>query len=229
VYVCLQCSRGGLSFATSTTTRPPTPNIAYRIYRSESGDAVDAAAGGAAAGGLSLDDMERAMQSIMGGAPQGPQSIPLSKVLTSDILLQLIEKPEYREVLMPLLPEGQQTVADLRDLIRSPQLQQSLRSLSQALMTENLNAVMANTGLDPAHGAEALQQGDGAFIVYCIVLMCVCMALMCIRFECSCLWACIEEARYHLAVVVSFAPSGILPHIKRSCLTFCSFQLNPLK
>ena len=168
------------------------------------------------------------MQSIMGGAPQGPQSIPLSKVLTSDILLQLIEKPEYREVLMPLLPEGQQTVADLRDLIRSPQLQQSLRSLSQALMTENLNAVMANTGLDPAHGAEALQQGDGAFIVYCIVLMCVCMALMCIRFECSCLWACIEEARYHLAVVVSFAPSGILPHNKRSCLTFCSFQLDPL-
>ena len=109
-----------------------------------------------------MDDMERAMQSVMGAMGGQSQSVPLTQILTSDILLKLIEKPEYREVLMPLLPEGQQTDADLRDLVRSPQLQQSLRSLSQALMTENLNAVMANTGLDPAHGAEALQQGDGA-------------------------------------------------------------------
>ena len=147
------------------------------------------------------------MQSIMSGAPQGPQSIPLSKVLTSDILLQLIEKPEYREVLMPLLPEGQQTVADLRDLIRSPQLQQSLRSLSQALMTENLNAVMANTGLDPAHGAEALQQGDGAFIVHCIVFICV------LGFSLGCCCFVLRLVAYRF----------LLPHNKRCCLTFCSF------
>ena len=109
-------------------------------------------------------DFDKAMASVMGamGGESGGGAVPLTEILTSDLVLGLVAAhPEMREALLPLLPDGQRSEADLRDLIRSPQLQQSMRSLTGALQTENLNAVMANTGLDPAHGAAALQEGDG--------------------------------------------------------------------
>ncbi len=65
------------------------------------------------------------------------------------------------ESLLPHLPEGQQTAADLRSTLLSPQFQQALGSLSGALQTENFNTVFANFNLDPADGQEAVVRGDG--------------------------------------------------------------------
>ena len=69
--------------------------------------------------------------------------------------------------LLPLLPEEQRNPDELRSLVRSPQFQQALGSLSSALHTpDNFNSVFANFGLDPADGAQALASGDstGAFL-----------------------------------------------------------------
>jgi hypothetical protein len=97
----------------------------------------------------------------------------------------LLDDPECVAALLPHLPEGSQTPAELRATVsvaalawssliatesllsftfsqlRSPQLRQSIGSLVSALQTGNFNAVMANFGLDPSAGAAKLAFGDG--------------------------------------------------------------------
>jgi hypothetical protein len=65
--------------------------------------------------------------------------------------------------LLPLLPPGLQTKAELAFMLRSPQLRQALGALGAALQTDNFNAVMSNFGLDPMAGAAELQVREDPF------------------------------------------------------------------
>ncbi len=50
----------------------------------------------------------------------------------------MLDDPAVVESLLPFLPESQRTENDLRAIIRSPQFQQSLNSLTGALEVMNL-------------------------------------------------------------------------------------------
>lgn len=104
--------------------------------------------------------MAQAMQAMQASA--GARATDLRRVLTSANTAELLADPAVVQRLLPLLPEGQRTERALRDTLSSPQFQQSVAQLSHALADDNVNAVFANFGLDPAHGADALARGDGA-------------------------------------------------------------------
>ena len=61
-----------------------------------------------------------------------------------------------RQELIDQLPEGQRTEADLQDNIRSPQFQQSLDSLSNALQSDGGSSLLANIGVEPSAGTSEL-------------------------------------------------------------------------
>jgi hypothetical protein len=66
----------------------------------------------------------------------------------------------YDEKFLKHLPEGQQTAADYKDNIHSPQLLQAIDALGDALNTEGILAIFHEMGLDPQfvhqyYGAEA--------------------------------------------------------------------------
>merc|ERR1712086_50232 len=52
------------------------------------------------------------------------------------------------KVLLPHLPEGQQTEAHLEDNLRSSQLQQAMRTLTQAIQSDQADIILASCGLD---------------------------------------------------------------------------------
>ena len=58
------------------------------------------------------------------------------------------EDPEYRDALIPLLPDDQQTPEGLRENLKSPQFLQALETLEQALSSEEGAAVLMSMGLD---------------------------------------------------------------------------------
>lgn len=83
-------------------------------------------------------------------------------IVNSDDVVPIVEQNEgMQQALLQHLPDSLQNPAELLSTLRSPQLQQALSALTGALQTDNLNAVFANFGLDPAAGAEALQRGNG--------------------------------------------------------------------
>ncbi|CAM9760073.1 unnamed protein product, partial [Hapterophycus canaliculatus] len=87
-------------------------------------------------GGLTAADFQRAMMNISGMMPQQQRrALSLNDVVDADAIegMGILDDPEVQQMLLPLLPEGQQTEEELRETIRSPQLQQSLASLTQAL------------------------------------------------------------------------------------------------
>ncbi|RMX64276.1 hypothetical protein DD238_005373 [Peronospora effusa] len=113
----------------------------------------------AAGGSLTTADLQRAMASFQQLAQ--PKPVSLIKLLTADNVGSILDDPACVEALLPHLPEGSQTLAELRATMHSPQLRQSIGSLERALQTGNSNAVMASFGLDPAAGAAKLAFGDG--------------------------------------------------------------------
>ena len=89
-----------------------------------------------------------------------PTIVPLNSVVTSEAFEEILSDPTVVQSLLQFLPEEQQNEEELRQTISCPQMQQSLRSLTGALLSDNYNAVLANFGLNPADGSEALVQGD---------------------------------------------------------------------
>ena len=89
-----------------------------------------------------------------------PLIAPLTDILTADDVAPLLEDSDVVNRLLPHLPEGQQNLEELRRTIRSPQFRSTLRTLTSALLSDNYNTVMANFGLDPASGSDALAQGN---------------------------------------------------------------------
>ena len=88
-----------------------------------------------------------------------PTIVPLNSVVSSDSFEEILSDPTVVQGLLPFLPEGQQNEEELRQTISCPQMQQSLRSLTGALLFDNYNAVLANFGLNPADGVRHWQ-GD---------------------------------------------------------------------
>lgn len=92
----------------------------------------------------------------------GPQPVlvPLTAVLSHEKVRELIESEEAQRELLPLLPEGAQTVEELRATLTSPQFNTALRRLSGACMSGQYNDIMSNFGLDPQDGALQFMQGN---------------------------------------------------------------------
>ena len=126
-------------------------------------------------GGLTSEDLQRAMMGLLsdgalsGGAPSSDRmQVPLQEVVTPEVVSSsgILDDPVIVNELIPLLAEGQQSVENIEATLHSPQLRSAFASLTAALQSDNFNSVLANFGLDPAHGAEHLARGDtiGAFL-----------------------------------------------------------------
>lgn len=129
-----------------------------------------AAAGGSGGAAAPLDASALAAAFMQAAAAAGlrvpaarPQLVPIPYILEADaVMAALRAHPESVAALLPLLPPGQQTEADLWDILRSPQLRQAGMTLTGALDggAGNMNAVFANFGLRPQDGDAALVAGD---------------------------------------------------------------------
>jgi len=123
---------------------------------------TSAAAG--AGGTLTLADL----QSAMGGVQtQQENSNPpgLHEVVTPGAISSLLANEEVRNRLMQELPEEQRSAEFLESCLRSPQVQQTLRSLTSALLPDDngsmdgYHSVLANFQLDASDGQKALSEG----------------------------------------------------------------------
>jgi len=118
----------------------------------------------ATTGQLTLEDLQGAMANMQ--QPEQPSAPPLSEIVTPEAIRQLMANDEVRNRLVQLLPEEQRSEQYLEDNLRSPQVQQTLRSLTQALLpddTGNMDgfySVLANFNLDPADGQDAMAQNN---------------------------------------------------------------------
>lgn len=92
--------------------------------------------------------------------------IPLSAVLTPDVLTSLLTDAEAVSEMTSLLPESHRSPEGLREVLLSPQLQQSLNGLTQAVHSDQLPVLLAGLGLDPGAIAAA-QPGSDALEVLC--------------------------------------------------------------
>ena len=110
-------------------------------------------------GMLTLADLQGAMAGIQS---QRPAIAPLTEVVTPAAITALLENEGARNRLIALLPEEQQTAEALEENLRSPQVQQTLRALTQALLPDDngsmdsFYSILANFSLDPADGQQAL-------------------------------------------------------------------------
>lgn len=110
-------------------------------------------------------DLQRAMMNLPGMTTQSrTPPVSLNDVVNADAIeaTGILDDSSVQEALVPLLAEGQQNVGELREIIRSPQLQQALQALTGALQSSNFNNIMSSFELDPANprSAEAMARGD---------------------------------------------------------------------
>jgi hypothetical protein len=124
----------------------------------------------ATTGTLTLADLQGAMSGL--GASTAPAAAaaaagpPLQEIVTPEAISSLLEDEAVCARLLELLPEEQQTRQHLEDNLRSPQVQQTLRSLTAALAPddagsmEGYHSVLANFSLDPQDGQAALASGN---------------------------------------------------------------------
>lgn len=121
---------------------------------------ASAAAGG---GTLTLADLQGAMAGLH-TSPSTPA--PLSEVVTPAAITSLLGDEEVKNRLVEMLPEEQRSIEHLEENLRSPQVQQTLRALTQALVPddegslEGYHSVIANFQLDPNDGQAALAAGN---------------------------------------------------------------------
>jgi len=134
-----------------------------------------AAAGGtaapeAAAAGGEVDPALRAVlaQFLENQGQQGPRAppLPLSAVLTPEVCMSLCSDEQAVAEMQTLLPEGHKSPEGVREAVTSPQLQQSLRGLTQAIHSDQLPVLLASLGLDPSIIASAAP-GEDALAVLC--------------------------------------------------------------
>jgi len=137
--------------------------------RSDTAGLASSSAAPAAAGGLTLSDLQGAMAGLATASPPGAAAAssagpPLSELASADIIDEsgILDDKDVVERLTKLLPEGQQTEAMLRENIRSPQVAQSLQRLTAALADDagSFNSIIANFQLDPADGMSSMAAGN---------------------------------------------------------------------
>jgi hypothetical protein len=112
-------------------------------------------------GTLTLADL----QGVMAGLQEqsfGTSGPGLQNIVTPAAITELLHNEQVMDRLLQELPEDQRTVEHLEENLRSPQVQQTLRGLTAALLpdeTGSLNgyhSILANFQLDAATGQEAL-------------------------------------------------------------------------
>ena len=153
-----------------STPPPLVPNLDSLAQNTTTGSTTASSSTGG--GGLTSEDLQRAMMGLMSGGGGGNQAdriqVPLQGVVTPDVVSSsgILDDPVIVNELIPLLAEGQQSVENIETTLHSAQLRSAYASLTAALQSDNFNSVLANFGLDPAHGAEQLARGDciGAFL-----------------------------------------------------------------
>lgn len=102
-----------------------------------------------------------------GGAQQERKPpVPLGAVLTTEVLQTLLTDDAAMTEMASLMPEGQRTPEDIRETLASPQLQQSLSSLTQAVHSDQLPVLFAGLGLD-ASSLATLPPGTDALEALC--------------------------------------------------------------
>lgn len=137
--------------------------------------AAPASSAAPAAGGTpAIDPALRAMLSQLlqqqggqgaAGAPrQAP--IPLTAVLTTEVLAPLNSDEAAAKEMMDLLPESHKSPEGLREVLSSPQLQQSLVALTQAVHSDQLPVLLASMGLS-ADIISSMPPGSDALEVLC--------------------------------------------------------------
>jgi 26S proteasome regulatory subunit N13 len=122
----------------------------------------EGAAAAASGGTLTLADL----QGVMAGLQQQPQGPPpgLSDIVTPEAITDLLANEEVCNRLMQELPEEQRSMEHLEENLRSPQVQQTLRSLTAALLPddngsmEGYHSVLANFQMDAQAGQAALTE-----------------------------------------------------------------------
>jgi hypothetical protein len=120
----------------------------------------------ATTGTLTLADLQGAMSGLGASTAPAAAGPPLQEIVTPEAISSLLEDEAVCTRLLELLPEEQQTRQHLEDNLRSPQVQQTLRSLTAALAPddagnmEGYHSVLANFSLDPQDGQAALASGN---------------------------------------------------------------------
>ncbi|CAO3631372.1 unnamed protein product [Cunninghamella echinulata] len=99
------------------------------------------------------DYLDQLRTMLAGIQPQGQSSLHLGEILNNKTLTNLLDDTTICENLYQFLPEGsEQSPYEVRQVIKSPQFQQSLRSLSTALQSGQLGPLISQFGLDPSAG-----------------------------------------------------------------------------
>lgn len=143
------------------------------------GGGTDATAAGAAPrNALTLADLQGAMAGIQQAQQQQQArtapSISLSDVVTSDAVTSVLNDADARDRLLALLPEEQRTPELLEENLRSPQVRQTLRLLTQALLPDDdgrvdgFLSVVANFQLPsppPSEGGGSGRDAQQALVV----------------------------------------------------------------
>lgn len=123
-----------------------------------------AAAPGAPSGGtLTLADLQGVMVGLQN--QQANANPPgLQEIVTPDAISDLLSNEDVRNRLLQELPEEQRSAEHLEENLRSPQVQQTLRSLTAALLPDDngsmdgYHSVLANFQMDAADGQQALSE-----------------------------------------------------------------------
>lgn len=107
-------------------------------------------------------------QGGQGGAAGAPRQapIPLTAVLTTEVLAPLSSDEAAAAEMMDLLPESHKSPDGLREVLASPQLQQSLVALTQAVHSDQLPVLLASMGLS-ADILTSMPPGSDAAEVLC--------------------------------------------------------------
>eukprot|EP00418_Pyrodinium_bahamense_P076136 CAMPEP_0179067600 /NCGR_PEP_ID=MMETSP0796-20121207/29570_1 /TAXON_ID=73915 /ORGANISM="Pyrodinium bahamense, Strain pbaha01" /LENGTH=348 /DNA_ID=CAMNT_0020764629 /DNA_START=73 /DNA_END=1117 /DNA_ORIENTATION=- len=129
------------------------------------GTAAAAPPGGAAAQGELRAILQQFLDS-QGAQGQRTPPVPLSAVLTTEVLQSLLTDEAACAEMTALLPETHQSPEGLRQALASPQLQQSINALSQAVHSDQLPVLLASLGLDPSVVGSAAP-GSDALDVLC--------------------------------------------------------------
>ena len=97
---------------------------------------------------------------------QQARLVPLTDCITAAEARPVLEDENCIAELRELVPESLRNDSEVVATLSSPQFQQALRGLTSALNSESYNAVLANFGLDPAAGVDALTRGN-AILAFC--------------------------------------------------------------
>jgi UCH-binding domain len=168
-------SPGNASTSSASTTTRQVDALSSILENLGTADGAGAAAGTAGASGaqtssggtartLTLADLQGAMSGLQ-QQQEANTHVGLQEIVTTDVVISLLENEEVRQRLLQELPEGQRSEAFLEENLRSPQVQQTLRSLTMALMPDDngsmdgYHSVLANFQLDASDGQAALAAG----------------------------------------------------------------------